>query len=471
MRRTGILRTIAILATFIGLGLASTAQPKGVRVTKKDAFQTTRILFILDCSNSMYGMWQSNTKIKIAQNLVSNIVDTLGDCKGVEIALRAYGHTKDYPPQDCDDTKLEVGFSANNGEQIKAKLKALVPKGTTPIAATLEKCVGDFPDCDNCRNIIVLITDGMDECSGDVCAASKALQKKGAFLKPFIIGIGRGMREYFECAGTYYEASNEIEFSKALNDVVNQALNNTTSQVNLLDSYMEASETNVPMTFYDSQSKKLRYTFMHTFNSKGMPDTLILDPLINYDIVVHTIPPVKVEKVQLNPGRHTIIPIKTPQGSMIITLAEDKGKHTSKNMAVIVRESGKPEAVNIQELNKSEKYIVGKYDLEILTKPRLKIENVEVGQSATTTIEIPQSGTLLLNKGKGNMLCSIFVKDSEETKWVCNLDDGRQNESIDLLPGQYMVVVRAKTADKTTKTQVKDFKIESKKTTTINLAK
>ncbi len=467
-RKLGI---IAILAAFIGLSQVLTAQPKGVRVTKKDAFQTTRILFILDCSNSMYGMWQSNTKIKIAQNLVSNIVDTLSDCNGVEIALRAYGHTKDYPPQDCDDTKLEVGFSANNGEQIKAKLKALVPKGTTPIAATLEKCVGDFPDCDNCRNIIVLITDGTDECSGDVCAASKALQKKGAFLKPFIIGIGRGMREYFECAGAYYEVSNEIEFSKALNDVVNQALNNTTSQVNLLDTYMEASETNVPMTFYDSQSKKLRYTFMHTFNAKGMPDTLILDPLINYDIVVHTIPPVKVEKVQLNPGRHTIIPIKTPQGSMIITLAEDKGKNPAKNMAVIVRESGKPEVVNIQELNKSEKYIVGKYDLEILTKPRLKIENVEVGQSATTTIEIPQSGTLLLNKGKGNMLCSIFVKDSEETKWVCNLEESRQNESIDLLPGQYMVVVRAKTADKTTKTQVKDFKIESKKTTTINLAK
>lgn len=471
MSKTGIFKIAILLSVLTLLVQVSVAQPKGVKVTKKDAFQTTRILFILDCSNSMYGMWQSNTKIKIAQNLLSNIVDTLSDCNGVEIALRAYGHTKDYPPQDCDDTKLEVGFSADNSEQIKAKLKALVPKGTTPISATLEKCVGDFPDCDNCRNIIVLITDGADECSGDVCEASKTLQKKGAFLKPFIIGIGKGMREYFECAGAYYEASNEIEFSKALNDVVSQALNNTTSQVNLLDSYMEASETNVPMTFYDAQSKKLRYTFMHTFNSKGMPDTLFLDPLINYDIVVHTIPPVKVEKVQLNPGRHTIIPIKTPQGSMIITRSEDKGKNTANNMAVIVRESGKPEAVNIQELNKSEKYIVGKYDLEILTRPRLKIENVEVGQSATTTIEIPQSGTLLLNKGKGNMLCSIFVKDSEETKWVCNLDESKQNESIDLLPGQYMVVVRPKAADKTTKTQVKDFKIESKKTTTINLYK
>ncbi len=469
------IRRICVLTvlffTLLGVSGSLSAQPAGVKVTKRDAFQTTRILFILDCSNSMYGMWQSNTKIKIAQNLISNIVDTLSDRKGVELALRAYGHTKDYPPQDCDDTKLEVSFSSGNTEQIKSKLKALVPKGTTPIAATLERCVGDFPKQDKCRNIVILITDGVDECSGDVCEASKKLQQQGAFLKPFIIGIGKGMRESFECAGVYYEASNEIEFSKALNDVVYQALNNTTCQVNLLDTYMEASETNVPMTFYDAQSKKHRYTFMHTFNSKGLSDTLILDPLINYDVVVHTIPPVKVENVQLNPGRHTIIPVKSPQGNMIITLSDNKNAKSTKNIEVIVRESGKLEAVNIQSLNKSERYLVGKYDLEILTYPRLKIENVEVGQSATTTIEIPQSGTLHLNKGKQNMIGSIFVKDSEETKWVCNLDEERLNEQIDLLPGQYMVVIRAKSATQSTKTQIKEFKIESKKTTTINLGK
>ena len=218
------------------------SQTKGVKVTRKDDRLTTRILFILDCSNSMYGMWQSNTKIKIAQNLLSNMVDTLSDRRGVEMALRAYGHTKDYPPQDCDDTRLEVSFSANNSEQIKSKLKALIPKGTTPIAATLERCVDDFPKADNCRNIIILITDGTDECSGDVCAASKQLQKQGAFLKPFIIGIGKGMRETFQCAGVYYEATNEIEFSKALNDVVRLALDDTSIQVNILDAYMEASE-------------------------------------------------------------------------------------------------------------------------------------------------------------------------------------------------------------------------------------
>jgi hypothetical protein len=66
---------------------------------------------------------------------------------------------------------------------------------------------------------------------------------------------------------------------------------------------------------------------------------------------------------------------------------------------------------------------------------------------------------------------SIFVKDSEETKWVCNLEDGLQTENINLLPGQYMVVLKDKNATKTSQTQIKEFKIESNKTTTITLAK
>ncbi|MBO7277772.1 MAG: VWA domain-containing protein [Bacteroidales bacterium] len=469
MKSTPIKKALLLLAILFA-SVALYAQPKGVKVTREDSFQKTRILFILDCSNTMYGMWQSNTKIKIAQNLLSNIVDTLANKPGVEMALRAYGHTKDYPPQNCDDTRLEVGFYQNNTEQIKAKLKALVPKGTTPIAYTLEKCVKDFPESDNCRNIVVLITDGVDECSADVCKTSKQLQKKGAFLKPFIIGIGKGLKEEFECAGSYFEVTNEIEFSKALNNIVAQVLNNTTSQVNLLDSNMEPSETNVPMTFYDAQSKQLRYTFMHTFNSKGLSDTLILDPLINYDIVIHTLPPVKEENVQLKVGRHTIIPIKAPQGNMMIKLT-DKSKNKTGDIFAIVRESGKTETVNIQALDKIEKYLVGKYDLEILTLPKLKIENVEVGQSSTTTIEIPVSGTLSLTKGKTQTIGSIFVKDSEETKWVCNLEEALPVENIELLPGQYMVVLRDKNANKTSKTQIKEFKIESNKTTTINLAK
>ena len=107
------------------------------------------------------------------------------------MALRMYGHQSPVPPQDCNDTKLEVPFAEGNASKIRQELRYVVPKGTTPIAHSLEMGGGDFPpDCDNCRNIIILITDGVEACDGDACAVSLELQRKGIILKPFVIGIG-----------------------------------------------------------------------------------------------------------------------------------------------------------------------------------------------------------------------------------------------------------------------------------------
>ncbi|MCD4682631.1 MAG: VWA domain-containing protein, partial [Bacteroidales bacterium] len=150
----------------------------------------TRILFVLDASQSMYGRWQSDMKISIARKLLSNLLDSLQGTKNIELALRVYGHQYPFPPQVCNDTKLIVPFAENNIPIIKHKLKSINPKGTTPIAYAIEQAGYDFPECDNCRNIIILITDGLEECDGDPCAVSHALQKRGVVLKPFIIGIG-----------------------------------------------------------------------------------------------------------------------------------------------------------------------------------------------------------------------------------------------------------------------------------------
>jgi Ca-activated chloride channel family protein len=231
---------------------------------------------------------------------------------------------------------------------------------------------------------------------------------------------------------------------------------------------MEVTETNVPITFHDSQSKNLKYSFIHTFNKKGTSDTLSLDPLVRYDIVVHTIPPVKQENIKIEAGRHTIIPIKTPQGSMIIKYTASKNS-SPKNYSVIVRKSGEKDVINVQNLDKKEKYLVGKYDLEVLSLPRLMIDNVEIGQSSTTTIEIPESGTLRLDKGGMDMTGSIFVKDKQETKWVMNLDEDKSKETIDLMPNEYMIVIKNKTATKSSDTRIQEFKIESNQTTNVSL--
>ena len=83
----------------------------------------TRILFLFDASQSMYARWETDTKYEIASRLLSNIVDSLQNFDDVQLALRVYGHTKKYPPQDCDDTRLEVPFGEKNAFRIKKRLK------------------------------------------------------------------------------------------------------------------------------------------------------------------------------------------------------------------------------------------------------------------------------------------------------------------------------------------------------------
>jgi Ca-activated chloride channel family protein len=427
----------------------------------------TRILFVFDASQSMYGRWQSDIKINIAQKLLSNLLDSLVKVDNLQLALRVYGHQKNFPPQDCDDTKLEVPFSPGNIKRIKHVLKTLIPRGTTPIATSLEKSAEDFTPCENCRNIIVLITDGLEECNGDPCAVSGALQKKGIVLKPFIIGIGKDFQTAFNCVGTYYDASNEEAFKKALNIVISQALNSTTAQVNLLDNQANATETNVNMTFYDHFSGQVKYNFVHTMNSKGLPDTLYIDPLMTYDVVVHSIPPVQVSEVQLSPGKHTVIPIESPQGMLNLKMGGNSS--SVKNPSCIIRKKGDMSTINIQSFNITEKYIIGNYDLEVLCLPRLKINDVEILQSHTTTVEIPAPGIAVIQKST-NGYGSLYVLEDNQMRWIYNFRDTPTNsETIILQPGKYRAVFRSKFSDKAVYTVEKTFTIDSGGTANVRL--
>lgn len=69
------------------------------------------------------------------------------------------------------------------------------------------------------------------------------------------------------------------------------------------------------------------------------------------------------------------------------------------------------------------------------------------------------------------MVGALFVKDKQETRWVKNLDEESMKENIELMPGEYMVVIKDKSAVKTTDTIVKEIKIESSKTTNVTLSK
>ncbi|MDF2450054.1 MAG: Mg-chelatase subunit ChlD [Bacteroidota bacterium] len=431
---------------------------------------TNRILFIFDDSYSMYAPWNSNIKIEVAKKIMGEFLDSLKTIPNLELALRCYGHqTFIKPTRNCKDTKLEVPFNtaSKSAPLIKQRIQKLEPLGTTPIAYSLGESAADFTPCGNCRNIIILITDGIEECGGVPCEVSAELQKKGIFLRPFVIGVGLDVKfaDVFGCMGKFYDVSNEANFKDVLNLVLTEAISQTTVQVDLLDILKKPTETDVNMTFYDANTKQVRYNYLHTLNHRGNPDTLVLSPNITYDLIVHTIPPIEKKNITIQQGKHNVIPVDAPQGYLKLELDGTLSKYFP---TCVIRKKGEMNTLNIQDFGKVDKYIVGKYDIEVLTLPRIKLYDVDIQQSTTNTIKIPTSGNAYITKG-GSGFGSIFLDDGKKMTWVCNLNPSLQTEIIYLQPGNYKLEFRYENAKQTLNTIEKKFAITSAITTNVKL--
>ncbi len=443
--------------------------PAFAQKTKEKKPELTRILFVMDASNSMNAFWENEPKINVARRILLESLAPIENAPNVELALRIYGHQTRIEPgkQDCDDTKLEVPFGPHQGDAIRQKMNAVHCLGTTPIARSLEKAAHDFPDT-KARNVIILITDGIEACDEDPCAVSRALQAKGIMLKPFVIGIGlEDAGKYsLKCVGNYYDASTPEMFDRVLKVVIDQALNTTTTQLLLVADDTKPTETDVPVTFYDQKTGQQRYNFVHTMNVRGEPDTLSIDPVFTYRIVAHTLPPCVKENVTIEPGTHNIIALAAGQGDL--DLRTDQTLAGAEEIPCIVRKHGDPNTLNVQRMNSSKRYRTGSYDLEILTLPRLMIADVMIKQSTVTPVRVPQSGVLNVianTPGPG----AVFQKTGSELEWVIDLDATQARNQFRLLPGDYKVIYRSANANQTAFSIDKDVTVKSGQSVNLDL--
>jgi len=428
----------------------------------------TRILFILDASNSMNARWGEQTRIEAAKELLAKTVDGLKGVPNLEIGLRVYGHQSPITAtfQDCNDTKLEVPFAPNNFSQVKTRIKSIYAKGTTPIARSLEAAAGDFPD-QTSRNIIILITDGLEACDNDPCVIAKKLHDKGVKVTPFVIGLGMDLSylEKFKCIGSYSDAETKDAFAKVLQNVVNKALLNTTVQINLNNINHQPMETDVTMFLYKENSTELLYTFTHTINKHGNPDTLIIDPGNTYDLVVNTTPRVYKKGIVIQRNKHNTIVVDCPQGFIKARFLNASKPY---QIGMRVMENGKKKTLNTQKINTSDKYLVGMYDIEILTLPRIYV-TLRVNQSSTSYIDIKAPGFMKYSAGN-TLVGQIFTKNSDGTwDWVCNLKDNSSYGNWQLQPGLYRIVYRQKKLKSSSYTMEKEFRINSNKTISLKL--
>jgi len=152
-----------------------------------------------------------------------------------------------------------------------------------------------------------------------------------------------------------------------------------------------------------------------------------------------------------------MIGLNAPQGFLNISCP---GSNQYNDLNIIVRKNGKSETLNLQKNGTKVKYLVGKYDLEILSIPRVYIEDVQIDQSTTTNIEIPRPGIAnfsLASSGFG----SLYIETADTIQWIYNLDQTETRQSLIMQPGNYRAVYRAKNTKQTIYTIDKRFTIKS----------
>jgi Ca-activated chloride channel family protein len=181
---------------------------------------------------------------------------------------------------------------------------------------------------------------------------------------------------------------------------------------------------------------------------------------------VHTLPPVDVDNIKLLPGKHTIIAADVPQGKLVLNVSDPV---QYRGVEFIVRKAGDMTTLNMQKMYLEEKYLVGKYDIEVPVLPRVYIKNVDIKQSHTTTVEISRPGLVTFLRSAVGFGSIYLRKTNIEEEWIYNLDSTVKNESLQLQPGKYRVVFRAINAKQTLYTVNKTFEVRSGSTGVIQL--
>ena len=442
-----------------------------LNIKAQDEVEHTNILFVLDASFSMRKTWETKSKWTIAKETLIDVADSLKAKLGddVSFGIRAYGHQSMPVKNDCEDSELILPIANNSIQTLKNTLDGISPKGITPLAFSLEETKKDFKGFKG-KNILVLITDGAESCEGDPCHIMKILMDNSVILKPFIIGLNIPIEslQAYECiGGEVYNEVSQKDFKKNLQKSIDRALTFTTLQVNLLDSKGNATQTDKAMFFYRKKDNVLKNTFYHKLNN-GVADTLYIEPS-TYKIEVQTIPKVVSEYFTLSASKHNIVNIKAPTGSLKISYTDANGKEiiSPKSAKYLIKQKGKKAYLHQEYVGNLQEYLVGKYDIDILSLPPIQ-KSINIQDNKTLNIKIPATGSLTLSS-KMPIHGAVFVETKNGIKNIFSLKPNTSQQYLELLSGKYQLIFRYSKDKKMIKTKTIKFEIKAKETTKLSL--
>ena len=212
-------------ATVSADAILAQAEPEASSSSAAAADDSGALMFILDGSGSMWGQVQGKTKIEIAKEVMTDLVQNLPDT--TTAGLTAYGHRRQ---GDCQDVEQLVSLQPLNKKILIEKIESITPKGKTPIATSLMRVADTFKGREG-HNTIILVTDGIESCDADPCQVARDLAASGVVAKIHVVGFdltGEAM-DQLKCItepsdGLLVAANSAEELQSALNEVVKAAL-------------------------------------------------------------------------------------------------------------------------------------------------------------------------------------------------------------------------------------------------------
>jgi Ca-activated chloride channel family protein len=206
-------RSARPLLAVVALIALAAASPAG-------AAESAPRIVVLDASGSMWGQVGGENKIVIARRVLGELADGMED--GSVVGLVAYGHRRE---GDCADIETLLAPGPLDRGALKAAVEKLDPKGKTPITGAIEAAFASLPG--DGPATVVLLTDGLETCGGDPCAAVEAARRRHGDLVFHVVGFDVAEEDsaQLECAaqaggGLYVSADDAEGLAAALGATV-----------------------------------------------------------------------------------------------------------------------------------------------------------------------------------------------------------------------------------------------------------
>jgi Ca-activated chloride channel family protein len=173
-------------------------------------------MLVFDASGSMKG-----TRIAEARAATARVLPTLARQRPV--GLLTYGGAEG---PACGTIHLRLEPAPGNAAAIQAEIDALDPSGRTPLTEAVARAAAVL-GAGTRRGLVVLVTDGEENCRGDPCALGRELKAMGAKLKVHVIGYRLRVPEGSalaclarETSGLFVEVDNTDGLARALSETL-----------------------------------------------------------------------------------------------------------------------------------------------------------------------------------------------------------------------------------------------------------